>query len=64
MHINGAEYAYQRLKGFPLVRRGVSKSCLDEYCGVATFWVSRCVWSPGEVFSDIIGSIFVQGRST
>ena len=63
VHINGAEYANQRLKEFLLGKRGVSKSCLDGYCGAATFWVSRCVWSPREAFLDIIDSIFVQSRS-
>ena len=63
VHINGAEYANQRLKEFLLGRRGVSKSCLDEYCGAATFWVNRCVWGPREAFLDIIDSIFVQSRS-
>ena len=64
VHINGAEFGNQRFKEFLLGRRGVSKSCLDGYCGAATLWVRCCVWSPRDAFWAIIDSVFIQKKST
>jgi len=44
--INGAEGENLSFKMFLMLRRGVSKECLDEYCACATIWANVYTMSP------------------
>ena len=44
--INGAEGENLSFKVFLMLKRGVSKECLDEYCACATIWANIYTMSP------------------